>query len=78
MQVLIPQMQQQLSDSSSHVQNNGDAVIEVEEDKQGNISVDIWKKAFLEAYDRLCPVRRLNVKCGCLPMLTKMVKVLQS
>jgi hypothetical protein len=46
---------------------------DLEDIKQGSISVEIWKKAFLDAYERLCPVRRLGVECGCLPMLNKMV-----
>lgn len=41
--------------------------------QQATISMDIWKKAFKEASERLCPVRAAGHECGCLPMLTKLV-----
>eukprot|EP00250_Pteridium_aquilinum_P017309 c23563_g1_i2 orf=1016-4003(-) len=85
-QVLTPQMQQPIKDISAEVDDNdlimkSDVVkyekriihSELEDARQGNISVDIWKKAFFDAFERLCPVRRLGVECGCLPMLNKLV-----
>ncbi|KXG23318.1 uncharacterized protein LOC110429782 [Sorghum bicolor] len=41
--------------------------------QQATVSMDIWKKAFKEASERLCPVRAAGHECGCLPMLTKLV-----
>lgn len=41
--------------------------------QQATISMDIWKRAFKEASEKLCPVRAAGHECGCLPMLTKLV-----
>ncbi len=41
--------------------------------RQGNISVEIWKKAFTDALKRLCPLQGEGHDCGCLPVLKKMV-----
>uniref|UniRef100_A0A7N0T7P3 C2 NT-type domain-containing protein n=1 Tax=Kalanchoe fedtschenkoi TaxID=63787 RepID=A0A7N0T7P3_KALFE len=40
---------------------------------QGNFSLILWKKAFKDACERLCPVRAAGHECGCLPMLAKLV-----
>ncbi|KAF8399918.1 hypothetical protein HHK36_015788 [Tetracentron sinense] len=41
--------------------------------EQGEFSLDLWKKAFKEACERLCPVRAGGHECGCLPMLARLV-----
>ncbi|KAK9675465.1 hypothetical protein RND81_11G008600 [Saponaria officinalis] len=41
--------------------------------EQGNFSVDLWKKAFQDACEKLCPIRAGGHDCGCLPMLSRMV-----
>jgi hypothetical protein len=43
---------------------------------KGNLSLDIWKNAFKEACERLCPIRAGGHECGCLPMLHKLVSVI--
>ncbi|OIW14446.1 hypothetical protein TanjilG_15359 [Lupinus angustifolius] len=40
---------------------------------QGNLSLDIWKNAFREACERLCPVRAGGHECGCLPVLPRLI-----
>jgi len=40
---------------------------------QGTFSVELWKNAFQGAFQRLCPVRAAGHKCGCLPILARMV-----
>lgn len=40
---------------------------------QGKFSIDLWKKAFLDSFQRLCPIRAGGHECGCLPILAKMV-----
>lgn len=40
---------------------------------QGSISLDLWKKAFKDARERLCPVRAGGHDCGCLPELARLV-----
>nr|KYP50037.1 hypothetical protein KK1_028192 [Cajanus cajan] len=41
--------------------------------EQGNLSLYIWKKAFREACERLCPIRAGGHECGCLPMLSRLI-----
>lgn len=43
--------------------------------EKGNLSLDLWKKAFQDARERLCPVRAGGHECGCLPVLTKLVSI---
>ncbi|KAG7554398.1 Dilute domain [Arabidopsis suecica] len=40
---------------------------------QESFSVNLWKKAFEEALQRLCPVQAKRRQCGCLHVLTRMV-----
>ncbi|KAI3698537.1 hypothetical protein L2E82_42160 [Cichorium intybus] len=41
--------------------------------QQGNFSVELWKKAFKDACERLCPTRAGGHECGCLPVLPRLV-----
>ncbi|KAJ1391583.1 Serine-threonine/tyrosine-protein kinase, catalytic domain [Sesbania bispinosa] len=41
--------------------------------EQGNLSLVIWKNAFREACERLCPIRAGGHECGCLPMLPRLI-----
>ncbi|KAF8395871.1 hypothetical protein HHK36_019826 [Tetracentron sinense] len=41
--------------------------------QQGSFSINLWKRAFQDAFQRLCPVRAGGHKCGCLPVLARMV-----
>ncbi|XP_074274333.1 uncharacterized protein LOC141598558 [Silene latifolia] len=41
--------------------------------EQGNFSIELWKKAFQDACEKLCPIRAGGHDCGCLPMLSRMV-----
>ncbi|KAG8383285.1 hypothetical protein BUALT_Bualt05G0168600 [Buddleja alternifolia] len=40
---------------------------------QGNFSLELWKKAFKDACERLCPVRAGGHECGCLTVLVRLV-----
>ncbi|MCE3216364.1 hypothetical protein HAX54_006254 [Datura stramonium] len=40
---------------------------------QGKLSVKLWKRALKDACERLCPLRATGHKCGCLPVLPKLV-----
>ncbi|KDP46310.1 hypothetical protein JCGZ_10150 [Jatropha curcas] len=40
---------------------------------QGNFSLELWKQAFKDACERLCPVRAGGHECGCLPMLARLI-----
>ncbi|XP_024965026.1 uncharacterized protein LOC112505333 [Cynara cardunculus var. scolymus] len=41
--------------------------------QQSNFSINLWQNAFHNAFKRLCPVRAEGHKCGCLPVLARMV-----
>lgn len=41
--------------------------------EQGSFSVDLWKKAFQDACERLCPTRAGGHECGCSPVLARLV-----
>jgi len=43
--------------------------------EQGNLSLDIWKNAFREACERLCPIRAGGHECGCLSVLPRLVSI---
>lgn len=40
---------------------------------QVNVSLELWKKAFKDACERLCPVRAGGHECGCLPVLARLI-----
>ncbi|KAK6117486.1 hypothetical protein DH2020_048764 [Rehmannia glutinosa] len=42
-------------------------------DQQGNFSVELWKNAFGDACERICPARAGGHDCGCLPVLSKLM-----
>lgn len=42
---------------------------------QGNFSLELWKKAFKDACERLCPLRAGGHECGCLPVLAQLVNL---
>nr|DAD47060.1 TPA_asm: hypothetical protein HUJ06_016997 [Nelumbo nucifera] len=41
--------------------------------EQGNFSLHIWKEAFKDACEKLCPVRAGGHERGCLPVLARLV-----
>ncbi|KAL9227032.1 hypothetical protein vseg_002777 [Gypsophila vaccaria] len=41
--------------------------------EQVNITLELWKRAFKDACERLCPVRSGGHECGCLPVLAKLI-----
>ncbi|KAJ9543765.1 hypothetical protein OSB04_023472 [Centaurea solstitialis] len=41
--------------------------------QQVNLSINLWRIAFHDAFKRLCPVRAGGHECGCLPVLARMV-----
>ncbi|KAF8398437.1 hypothetical protein HHK36_017364 [Tetracentron sinense] len=41
--------------------------------QQSIFSINLWKSAFQNAFQRLCPVRAAGNECGCLPVVARMV-----
>ncbi|KAM7268655.1 hypothetical protein ACFE04_010821 [Oxalis oulophora] len=40
---------------------------------QENLSTELWKMAFKDACERICPVRAGGHECGCLPVLARLI-----
>ncbi|GKV34637.1 hypothetical protein SLEP1_g42998 [Rubroshorea leprosula] len=72
-QALTPYMQSQaegLSTTNTVGKLLGPALGDLQ---QRSFSVNLWKKAFQDAFQRICPVRAGGHECGCLPVLARMV-----
>ncbi|OIV92348.1 hypothetical protein TanjilG_10558 [Lupinus angustifolius] len=69
-QALTPYMQSPTGDSSS---NKIIGRLIPGDQKQGNLSINLWRNAFQDAFRCLCPVRAGGHECGCLPVLARMV-----
>ncbi|KAF8094745.1 hypothetical protein N665_0354s0034 [Sinapis alba] len=69
-QVFTPHMQSPENSSSA---GNSNEKLSLGDQKQGTFSVSLWKNAFGDALQRLCPMRGAGHECGCLPVLARMV-----
>lgn len=60
-----------------HMQSDGSRTDErlciLSEQDLGTFSLELWKKAFKDACERICPVRAGGHECGCLTMLIKLI-----
>ncbi|KAJ8547705.1 hypothetical protein K7X08_011291 [Anisodus acutangulus] len=77
-QTLTPHMQNTAANSggrsvSSSVKKTYGCRSCLGDQEQGNFSIELWKKAFKDACERLCPVRAGGHECGCLPLLARLV-----
>ncbi|XP_021292981.1 uncharacterized protein LOC110423156 [Herrania umbratica] len=71
-QTLTPHMQSAAA-KSSHSRKTSTRRYGLGDQEQGNFSVELWKKAFKDACERLCPIRACGHECGCLAVLAKLV-----
>ncbi|KAL8111651.1 hypothetical protein AgCh_019394 [Apium graveolens] len=76
-QTLTPHMQPAAAKSSrtfgsTSRKTNGNKHV-LRDQEQGNNSIELWKKAFKDACERLCPIRAGGHECGCLPVLARLV-----
>ncbi|XP_011029662.1 PREDICTED: uncharacterized protein LOC105129350 isoform X2 [Populus euphratica] len=71
-QTLTPHMQSTAVKSSNSRKTNARRH-GLGDQEQGNFAIDLWKKAFRDACERLCPVRAGGHECGCLPVLSRLV-----
>ncbi|XP_054807533.1 uncharacterized protein LOC129309829 isoform X2 [Prosopis cineraria] len=71
-QTLTPHMQSAAAKSSSsrkiYGRRHG-----LGDQEQGSFSIDLWKRAFKDACERLCPLRAGGHACGCLPVIARLV-----
>ncbi|XP_017235719.1 uncharacterized protein LOC108209366 [Daucus carota subsp. sativus] len=76
-QTLTPHMQPAAAKSSRTISSGsrkttGSKHI-LRDQEQGNNSIELWKRAFKDACERLCPIRAGGHECGCLPVLARLV-----
>lgn len=71
-QTLTPYMQSAAAKSSSSRKIYGKR-FHIGDQDQGSFSIDLWKRAFKDACDRLCPLRAGGHECGCLPVIARSV-----
>ncbi|KAK9290799.1 hypothetical protein L1049_008977 [Liquidambar formosana] len=72
-QTLTPSMQSPIEDSCT-IKSIGRLLgPALGDQQQGSFSINLWKNAFQDAFQRLCPVRAGGHECGCLPVLARMV-----
>ncbi|KAI3896958.1 hypothetical protein MKX03_026717 [Papaver bracteatum] len=78
-QTLTPYMQpapgksREMRRVSSSIRGSYERQSSLSAQEQVNFSLDLWKKAFKDARERLCPVRASGHECGCLPLLARLV-----
>ncbi|KAF8091479.1 hypothetical protein N665_0445s0063 [Sinapis alba] len=68
-QTLTPRMQ---SSAANGKKNFGRTPSWVNKE-QGDFSLELWKKAFRDAHERLCPLRASGHECGCLPVPARLI-----
>lgn len=70
-QALTPHMQSPVGSTAEPIEKLlGPAL---GDQQQGSFSINLWKNAFQDALQKLCPVRAGGHECGCLPVLGRMV-----
>jgi hypothetical protein len=72
-QALTPHMQSPTGDLSSNKTTGRLHGPALGDQQQGSFSINLWKNAFQDALQRLCPVRAGGHECGCLPIIARMV-----
>ncbi|KAK7391724.1 hypothetical protein VNO78_20143 [Psophocarpus tetragonolobus] len=71
-QTLTPYMQSAAAKSSSS-RKAYEKRYRIGDQEQGSFSIDLWKRAFKDACERLCPLRTGGLECGCLPVIARLV-----
>ncbi|XP_041028532.1 uncharacterized protein LOC121268364 isoform X2 [Juglans microcarpa x Juglans regia] len=72
-QALTPNMLSSSENMSTNKNIGGLLGPALGDQQQGSFSINLWKNAFQDAFQRLCPVRAGGHECGCLPVLARMV-----
>ncbi|XWS43191.1 hypothetical protein CRYUN_Cryun16bG0081600 [Craigia yunnanensis] len=72
-QALTPYMQPPLEGSSASKTIGKLLGPALGDQLQGSFSIKLWKNAFQDAFQQICPVRAGGHECGCLPVIARMV-----
>ncbi|XP_057740580.1 uncharacterized protein LOC130957751 [Arachis stenosperma] len=73
MQPIAAKLAQKEVNSASRKNKRGKSNSYEKEKGEGNLPLDIWKKAFKETCERLCPIRSAGHECGCLPIIHRLI-----
>ncbi|XP_027366772.1 uncharacterized protein LOC113873024 isoform X2 [Abrus precatorius] len=71
-QTLTPYMQSAAAKGSKS-RKTSESRYRIGDQDQGSFSIDLWKRAFRDACERLCPLRAGGLECGCLPVIARLV-----
>ncbi|KAK1369759.1 C2 NT-type domain-containing protein [Heracleum sosnowskyi] len=69
-QILTPHMQSFASNDMNTILNTTSSLENID---QGNFSLELWKKALGDAYERICPIRAGRHECGCLHVISGLI-----
>ncbi|XP_047324161.1 uncharacterized protein LOC124927741 isoform X2 [Impatiens glandulifera] len=72
-QTLTPHMQPNSGKNSLKGSNSRKTRHVLGGEEQGNSSIELWRKAFKDAGERLCPIRAGGHECACLPVISRLV-----
>ncbi|CAH8385779.1 unnamed protein product [Eruca vesicaria subsp. sativa] len=74
-QTLTPRMQSSAANdgSASTKKKNFGRTPSTVNQEQGDFSLELWKKAFKDAHERLCPLRASGHECSCLPVPARLI-----
>uniref|UniRef100_A0A1J3CX56 C2 NT-type domain-containing protein n=1 Tax=Noccaea caerulescens TaxID=107243 RepID=A0A1J3CX56_NOCCA len=79
-QTLTPRMQSSAASTREFDKANGSAskknfsrTPSSMNQEQGDFSLELWKKAFRDAHERLCPLRASGHECGCSPVPARLI-----
>ncbi|KAK7344041.1 hypothetical protein VNO77_13260 [Canavalia gladiata] len=72
-QTLTPYMQSAAA-KSSNTRKTYERRHRIGDQDQGSFSIDLWKRAFKDACERLCPLRTGGLECGCLPVIARLTR----
>ncbi|CAL5418971.1 unnamed protein product [Camellia sinensis] len=70
---LTPHMQSSAANGSGRGSSSRKSKHVLSDQEQGSFSIELWKKAFKDACERLCPIQASGHEYRCLPMLARLV-----
>ncbi|KAM7506512.1 hypothetical protein LguiA_016965 [Lonicera macranthoides] len=77
-QSFTPYMQSAAAKATTRTKGSGSSEVyerasSFGEQEQANFSLELWKKAFRDTCERICPVQAGGHECGCLPILSRLI-----
>lgn len=73
LQTLTPYMQSTVIGAIVRIVDSECSKKTSREQEKANFSMELWKTAFMDACERISPVRAIGHDCGYLPVLSRLV-----